>query len=61
MIYAAKAGRQEREIEFVCPVSCAMSLDRAQARAWARAHIAFYANVTYYGIVLNLHGFQKVK
>src|SRR5262245_10025403 len=55
----AKAGRRENEIEFVCPVSCAISPDRAQARAWARSHIAFYANVTYYDIVLNLHGFQK--
>jgi alkanesulfonate monooxygenase SsuD/methylene tetrahydromethanopterin reductase-like flavin-dependent oxidoreductase (luciferase family) len=54
-----KAGRQESEVEFVCPVSCAISTDRAQARAWARSHIAFYANVTYYDIVLNLHDFQK--
>jgi alkanesulfonate monooxygenase SsuD/methylene tetrahydromethanopterin reductase-like flavin-dependent oxidoreductase (luciferase family) len=54
-----KAGRQEHEIEFVCPVSCAISTDRAQARAWARSHIAFYANVSYYDIVLNLHGFQR--
>lgn len=54
-----KAGRQQNEMEFVCPVSCAISTDRAQARAWARSHIAFYANVTYYDIVLNLHGFQQ--
>jgi alkanesulfonate monooxygenase SsuD/methylene tetrahydromethanopterin reductase-like flavin-dependent oxidoreductase (luciferase family) len=54
-----KAGRQEGAVEFVCPVSCAISTDRAQARTWARSHIAFYANVTYYDIVLNLHGFQK--
>ncbi|MBI3302902.1 MAG: LLM class flavin-dependent oxidoreductase [Deltaproteobacteria bacterium] len=54
-----KAGRWESEIEFVCPVSCAISADRAQARAWARSHLAFYANVSYYDIVLNLHGFQK--
>jgi alkanesulfonate monooxygenase SsuD/methylene tetrahydromethanopterin reductase-like flavin-dependent oxidoreductase (luciferase family) len=43
----------------VCPVSCAISTDRAQARAWARSHVAFYANVSYYDIVLNLHGFQR--
>ena len=24
-----------------------------------RSHIAFYANVSYYDIVLNLHGFQQ--
>jgi alkanesulfonate monooxygenase SsuD/methylene tetrahydromethanopterin reductase-like flavin-dependent oxidoreductase (luciferase family) len=56
---AAKAGRQEGDIEFVCPISCAVSPDREQARAWARSHIAFYANVTYYDIVMALHGFQK--
>jgi len=55
----AKAGRRENEVEFVCPVSCAISPDRAQARAWARSHIAFYAGVTYYDIVLNLHGFRE--
>lgn len=55
----AKAGRAERAVEFVCPVSCAISTDRAQARAWARSHIAFYANVTYYDIVLDLHGFHR--
>lgn len=55
---AAKAGRPERDIEFVCPISCAISPDRDQARAWARSHIAFYANVNYYDTVMNLHGFQ---
>lgn len=55
----AKTGRQENEIELVCPVSCAVSTDREQSRAWARSHVAFYANVSYYDIVLNLHGFQK--
>jgi alkanesulfonate monooxygenase SsuD/methylene tetrahydromethanopterin reductase-like flavin-dependent oxidoreductase (luciferase family) len=54
-----KAGRRDRDVELICPVSCAISNDRAQARAWARSHIAFYSNVTYYDIVLNLHGFQK--
>ena len=54
-----KSGRRDSEVEFVCPVSCAISTDRMQARAWARSHIAFYANVTYYDIVLHLHGFQK--
>jgi alkanesulfonate monooxygenase SsuD/methylene tetrahydromethanopterin reductase-like flavin-dependent oxidoreductase (luciferase family) len=56
---AAKAGRRESDIEFVCPISCAISPDREQARAWARSHIAFYANVNYYDIVMALHGFQQ--
>jgi alkanesulfonate monooxygenase SsuD/methylene tetrahydromethanopterin reductase-like flavin-dependent oxidoreductase (luciferase family) len=56
---AAKAERREKNIEFVCPISCAISPNREQARAWARSHIAFYANVTYYDIVMALHGFQK--
>jgi alkanesulfonate monooxygenase SsuD/methylene tetrahydromethanopterin reductase-like flavin-dependent oxidoreductase (luciferase family) len=55
----AKAGRQENEVEYVCPVSCAISTDRERARAWGRLHVAFYANVTYYDVVLDLHGFQK--
>ncbi|MGE0820745.1 MAG: LLM class flavin-dependent oxidoreductase [Candidatus Binatia bacterium] len=54
-----KTGRPETAVEFVCPVSCAISPDREQARTWARAHLAFYTNVVYYDIVLNLHGFQK--
>jgi alkanesulfonate monooxygenase SsuD/methylene tetrahydromethanopterin reductase-like flavin-dependent oxidoreductase (luciferase family) len=55
----AKAGRQDDAVEYICPVSCAISTERAQARAWARSHLAFYTNVTYYDIVLHLHGFQK--
>jgi alkanesulfonate monooxygenase SsuD/methylene tetrahydromethanopterin reductase-like flavin-dependent oxidoreductase (luciferase family) len=60
-VYAGvrKADRTEREIEFVCPISCAIDPDREQARAWARTHIAFYANVTYYDVILNMHGFEK--
>lgn len=54
-----QAGRQASEVELVCPVSCALSSDREQARSWGRLHIAFYANVSYYDIVLDLHGFQK--
>lgn len=54
-----KAGRQENEVEYVCPVSCAINADREKARSWGRLHLAFYANVTYYDIVLNLHGFQR--
>lgn len=56
---AAKIGRSEKNLEFVCPISCAVSPDRAQACAWARSHIAFYTNVTYYDVVLDLHGFQQ--
>lgn len=55
----AKTGRQENEVEYVCPVSCAINADREKARNWGRLHIAFYANVAYYDIVLNLHGFQR--
>ncbi len=55
----AKAGRQPGKIEYVCPVSCAIGPDREKARNWGRLHLAFYANVTYYDIVLDLHGFQK--
>ena len=54
-----KAGRQENKVEYVCPVSCAINVDREKARNWGRLHIAFYANVAYYDIVLNLHGFQR--
>lgn len=54
-----KAGRKDNEVEYVCPVSCAINADREKARRWGRLHIAFYANVTYYDIVLDLHGFQK--
>jgi probable F420-dependent oxidoreductase len=54
-----KAGRKESEVELICPVSCALSSDREQARNWGRLHIAFYANVAYYDIVLDLHGFQR--
>jgi len=54
-----KAGRQGDEVEYVCPVSCAINADRERARNWGRLHIAFYANVAYYDIVLNLHGFQR--
>jgi alkanesulfonate monooxygenase SsuD/methylene tetrahydromethanopterin reductase-like flavin-dependent oxidoreductase (luciferase family) len=54
-----KASRKENAVEYVCPVSCAINADREKARSWGRLHIAFYANVNYYDIVLNLHGFQK--
>jgi len=54
-----KAGRKDNEVEYVCPVSCAISADREKARDWGRLHIAFYANVSYYDIVLDLHGFQR--
>jgi alkanesulfonate monooxygenase SsuD/methylene tetrahydromethanopterin reductase-like flavin-dependent oxidoreductase (luciferase family) len=52
-------GRTAGDVEYVCPVSCAINPDREKARNWGRLHIAFYANVTYYDIVLDLHGFQK--
>jgi alkanesulfonate monooxygenase SsuD/methylene tetrahydromethanopterin reductase-like flavin-dependent oxidoreductase (luciferase family) len=55
----AKAGRETDEVEYVCPVSCAINPDREKARNWGRVHLAFYANVSYYDIVLDLHGFGK--
>jgi alkanesulfonate monooxygenase SsuD/methylene tetrahydromethanopterin reductase-like flavin-dependent oxidoreductase (luciferase family) len=54
-----KARREDGEVELICPVSCAISADREKARNWGRLHLAFYANVSYYDIVLNLHGFQR--
>lgn len=54
-----KIGRKDNQVEYVCPISCAINPDREKARTWGRLHLAFYTNVAYYDIVLNLHGFQR--
>jgi probable F420-dependent oxidoreductase len=56
---AARVGRNAREVERAAAITAAVSDDRAQARRWARHHIAFYSVIPYFDVMFELHGFQR--
>jgi probable F420-dependent oxidoreductase len=55
---AARAGRDAREVEQAAAITAAVSDDPAEARRWARHHIAFYSVIPYFDVMFELHGFQ---
>ena len=56
---AEKAGRSVEEIELAAVVTTAVHEDGAQARDWARRHLAFYAVIPYFDVMFQLHGFEQ--
>jgi alkanesulfonate monooxygenase SsuD/methylene tetrahydromethanopterin reductase-like flavin-dependent oxidoreductase (luciferase family) len=54
---AERAGRAPRDLELACVVVAAVADDRAQARAWARQHLAWYGILPYFDTMFSLHGF----
>ena len=56
---AARAGRTAGEVERASAITAAVSTDRAEARRWARHHIAFYSVIPYFDVMFELHGFQR--
>jgi probable F420-dependent oxidoreductase len=56
---AARCGRQPADIERAAAITAAVSPDRAEARRWARHHIAFYSVIPYFDVMFELHGFQR--
>lgn len=54
-----RAGRQPSDLEIASVVTMAVDRDGAQAREWARHHVAYYTVIPYMDAVLNLHGFQR--
>jgi probable F420-dependent oxidoreductase len=56
---AARVGRNAREVERAAAITAAVSDDRAEARRWARHHIAFYSVIPYFDVMFELHGFQR--
>jgi probable F420-dependent oxidoreductase len=55
---AASAGRTLADLELGAVVTTAVDADGAQARDWARHHLAFYANIPYFDVMFRLHGFE---
>ena len=55
---AAAAGRSAEDLEIAAVVTTAVSEDGAQAREWARRHLAFYAVIPYFDVMFRLHGFE---
>ena len=55
---AAAAGRSLADVEIGAVVTTAVSEDGAQAREWARRHLAFYAVIPYFDVMFRLHGFE---
>src|SRR5207244_11962533 len=45
---AARAGRNAREVERAAAITAAVADDPAEARRWARHHIAFYSVIPYF-------------
>ncbi len=56
---AARAGRRAADVERAAAITAAVSEDRAEARRWARHHIAFYSVIPYFDVMFELHGFQR--
>jgi probable F420-dependent oxidoreductase len=56
---AARAARQPGDVERASAITAAVSRDRAEARRWARHHIAFYSVIPYFDVMFELHGFQR--
>jgi probable F420-dependent oxidoreductase len=56
---AAAAGRSLADVEIGAVVTTAVSEDGAQAREWARRHLAFYAVIPYFDVMFRLHGFEQ--
>jgi len=55
---AARAGRSAQEVERAAAITAAVADDPAEARRWARHHIAFYSVIPYFDVMFELHGFQ---
>lgn len=56
---AAAAGRSIDELEVGTLVVGAVSRDAREARQRARHQIAYYAQIPYFDVMLDLHGFQS--
>ena len=56
---AERAGRDVRGVERAAAITAAVSDDRAEARRWARHHIAFYSVIPYFDVMFELHGFER--
>jgi alkanesulfonate monooxygenase SsuD/methylene tetrahydromethanopterin reductase-like flavin-dependent oxidoreductase (luciferase family) len=56
---AREAGRSAEDIELAAVVTTAVSEDAAQARDWARRHLAFYSIIPYFDVMFRLHGFER--
>jgi alkanesulfonate monooxygenase SsuD/methylene tetrahydromethanopterin reductase-like flavin-dependent oxidoreductase (luciferase family) len=56
---SARAGRDVREVERAAAITAAVDDDPAEARRWARHHIAFYSVIPYFDVMFDLHGFQR--
>jgi len=56
---AQKAGRSVEEMELAAVVTTAVHDDGAQARDWARRHLAFYSVIPYFDVMFRLHGFEQ--
>jgi alkanesulfonate monooxygenase SsuD/methylene tetrahydromethanopterin reductase-like flavin-dependent oxidoreductase (luciferase family) len=56
---AARAGRRAADVERAAAITAAVSDDRAEARRWARHHIAFYSVIAYFDVMFELHRFQR--
>jgi probable F420-dependent oxidoreductase len=56
---AARAGRSIAAVERAAAITAAVDSDPAQARRWARHHIAFYSVIPYFDVMFELHGFER--
>jgi probable F420-dependent oxidoreductase len=56
---AASAGRSLEDVDIGAVVTTAVDTDGAQARDWARHHLAFYAVIPYFDVMFGLHGFER--
>jgi alkanesulfonate monooxygenase SsuD/methylene tetrahydromethanopterin reductase-like flavin-dependent oxidoreductase (luciferase family) len=56
---ARGAGRSAGDLELAAVVTTAVSEDGAQARDWARRHLAFYSVIPYFDVMFRLHGFER--
>ena len=52
-------GKGAGDVERAAAIAAAVSADRAEARRWARNHIAFYSVIPYFDVMFELHGFQR--
>jgi 5,10-methylenetetrahydromethanopterin reductase len=56
---ATPAGRSAGDLEVGTLILTAVSSDGKEARQRARHQIAYYAQIPYFDVMLNLHGFQR--
>jgi probable F420-dependent oxidoreductase len=56
---ARRAGRSPQQLELAAVVTTAVDDDGAQARDWARRHLAFYSVIPYFDVMFRLHGFER--